>query len=540
MYLSYYLEQLSPSILSKIMDEYGLITTNKAPNQLVAQLNQHLLQVPNIAEQYQQMIKEEKEVIRYFIFQLPNQMLLYRKLDQFNGNLTRDEFEYGITKLRRKGILFTLRKTWGEVGYILPENLYQAWHKFFFSSIINNQEELKYTIGFIEQPLGLIEDDLFRLLVYIKHEEIPVTLKGTIHKRHITKLDELIKIKNEQIEKFPFRNNFFSKEYPKNIALLLEIASMVELITTIHKVKTTRKAVIWHELDQFQRREYLESIIRYLFKSTDLLIQHLYYIIFHFPKGKWFSFNNLLKDLAGFLNRQIDDLFLKRVEDEIIKPLLALGWIQVSRNDSETMFLWLEFDENNTNQIYIQPNYEILVPQFFPYHLRFVIEQFADLDNQDKVNRYKLTKESVLRGLENGGTIEDFFDFISKYSLTPMSDNVESTLRGWAENYGTISFMDVRLLKCESEEIAKSLKDKDKLKEWIIGEIAPTHLIIKREGFEELISLLKEMEFQPIKEIWNGVFEENFDEDADIELIRNKDYQVENIFPAFTKRMFND
>ncbi len=538
MQLKYYLEQLSPSTLKKIIEEHSIEVTHSAPNDLVTLLVDLLL-IKNPSAVFQEMTKEEKDVLTYLIFNNPNQMLLYRKLEGISYRISRDEFEYGLTKLRRKGIIFTLRKSWGEVGFIIPEDLYHIWHRYFFIHMISELKEVKKEQLVMKEATGCLEEDLFRLLTYVETENIPITQKGTIHKRHIAKISEQLLMNEANLLHFPIKQSFMN-EYPKNVVLLLEVANTIELIELLDSLTVTNKVDLWNQLNSKERRESLEQIIRSMFKSSDILLTHLFFFIFHLPTEKWYSLTEALTKVSKFLKRPAAEEIINRAFQEIMIPLYSIGWLNLATDhNNQHYFLWNQKEKEANTQIYVQPNFELLIPRYFPYHLRLRIEKFAKIIQLDKMNRYMLTKQSILKGLEYGETLETILELLTEYSVIPISENVKHTLVDWTKNYGTISFMDVRILQCETKEIAEILKQQKDIKVWIIGEISPTHLIVKKNDFENLLEKLMHMGYQPIKEIWTGRQDEELLEyDEGLEVVRHKDYRIENIFPNFTTGFF--
>lgn len=536
MKLKYYLEQLSSSNLQKIIKELGIKEVANTPNELVNILNTKLINKENLSALYEEMSLEEREVLAYFVIQNPNQYIFYRRLDRINTIISRDKFEQGLIKLRRRGIIYAVRRSWGEIAFIIPENLFHLWHGYFFSEVIGEGTDRDYSNLVIQYPKSLLEEDLFRLLTYIHFEEFPTTSKGNINKKDINRMSELLQIDEEVIKHFPMAKEITNDGWPKKVNLLLNIANRLELLK-LDCLSTTKKSLKWYQLDLNTQKKYLEALLRLEFRSSDILIQHLFNLIFHLPKGNWYSFQNLFIGIANKLNRPVSDEILKRAEYEVLKPLYVFGWIELIEDIEGCFYFRLISDENIINQIYVQPNYEILVPQSFPYHNRFILEQFTKLHYQDKMSKYLITKESVLKGLEAGTSIDDFINFLKDYSAIPVSDNIIKTLSDWSKQYGTIKFIDVRIMQCRSVKLAQEIKLQKTLQPWLIGELSPKNLIINRVNFNQFVEQLNKLGYYPNKEVWHGYndkVENNEDDfDEEIELIRDREYQIENLFPNF-------
>jgi hypothetical protein len=83
----------------------------------------------------------------------------------------------------------------------------------------------------------------------------------------------------------------------------------------------------------------------------------------------------------------------------------------------------------------VQPNFEILVylDQAVPSQMIF-LDRCADrIDLQQHTAQYKLTRESVYRGLEQGASLEDFLDELRTGAKVPLPQNVETDLQQWGE-----------------------------------------------------------------------------------------------------------
>ena len=62
-----------------------------------------------------------------------------------------------------------------------------------------------------------------------------------------------------------------------------------------------------------------------------------------------------------------------------------------------------------------------------------VLSRFADRLGSDRVKRYRLTRESVKRGICSGFTAEQLLGSLKEYSRNEMPHNVEFSLKEWAQ-----------------------------------------------------------------------------------------------------------
>ena len=81
----------------------------------------------------------------------------------------------------------------------------------------------------------------------------------------------------------------------------------------------------------------------------------------------------------------------------------------------------------------VQPNFELLVyvDEVAPSQMIF-LDRYADrLDIQQHTAHYRLTRESVYRGLECGGSLEEFLTALRTGAKVPVPQNVEIDLQQW-------------------------------------------------------------------------------------------------------------
>ncbi|WP_339061628.1 hypothetical protein [Tepidibacillus marianensis] len=133
MRLVYYLEQLKTSTLKSILSEHGVETNEKSPVKLMDQLAKLLCDLHYLQNLYKTMSTEEKGVLQHFIIHRPGQLLSIRTLNHHTGLISRGQFEKGLLLLHRKGILFRLRKSYGDMGYVIPHDVFQVWHQVLIS-----------------------------------------------------------------------------------------------------------------------------------------------------------------------------------------------------------------------------------------------------------------------------------------------------------------------------------------------------------------------------------------------------------------------
>ena len=109
----------------------------------------------------------------------------------------------------------------------------------------------------------------------------------------------------------------------------------------------------------------------------------------------------------------------------------------------------------------INPDFEVLVFPEMPLEdeANLVLSRFADRLGSDRVKRYRLTRESVKRGICSGFTAEQLLGSLKEYSRNEMPDNVEFSLKEWAQGVEILQRERATLFRGESLETVDRLAE---------------------------------------------------------------------------------
>ena len=116
-------------------------------------------------------------------------------------------------------------------------------------------------------------------------------------------------------------------------------------------------------------------------------------------------------------NEAIVSFRLTELGQMILHPELAASFVEMAPQPA-----WI-----------VQPNFELLVyvNEVAPSQMIF-LDRYADrLDIQQHTAHYRLTRESVYRGLERGGSLEEFLTALRTGAKVPVPQNVEIDLQQW-------------------------------------------------------------------------------------------------------------
>ena len=157
---------------------------------------------------------------------------------------------------------------------------------------------------------------------------------------------------------------------------------------------------------------------------------------------------------------------------------------------------------DEATSVYIQPNFEILVPRSAAWTVRWQLSQIAVLEQQDQMLKYRLDKTHLLNALKRGLPADEVLSILTKLSTYPLPENIVLTVSQWVESFGQVTFMQLSLLECSTPEQAAGIASSRKYQEYVLGLYSPTAVIIREP--EKLRKLLEKQSIYPLPGVLDG------------------------------------
>jgi Helicase conserved C-terminal domain/WYL domain len=129
----------------------------------------------------------------------------------------------------------------------------------------------------------------------------------------------------------------------------------------------------------------------------------------------------------------------------------------------------------------VQPNFEIIA-YTEPEHLSvlFELEKFAERLSADRVAHYRLTKQSVYSGLQEGLTASAIHDFLARHSQSGVPQNIAYSLDDWQRLHDRVQVRrSTTLIEAESEAELDALLAN--LPASAVTRLSPTWAVLERE-----------------------------------------------------------
>lgn len=307
---------------------------------------------------------------------------------------------------------------------------------------------------------------LFSLLAFAAKEGLPLTAKGTLHKRAITRLSALnpwasAELPNDMGAQYPFADTL-----PLPLALVIDIALRFGLL----KKEANRYAVNEPELARWLRlapsvwREAVMSVVEEHYLPADAQLRHLVLAVRLIgADGAW----HYEREIIGRLRRLglLDAEDAARAERQLrgwLRTFHAFGFCHLARPEQEAgewAYRLPEQDMAEGPGFFIQPDFEILLPAAAPFYLRWELEAIAECVRTDQMDVYRLNKASFEQGVEHGRTMASVLRFMEAHAWSGVPENIQDAMELWSLQYGRVRFAEVMLLRCEDSSVAAEVKE---------------------------------------------------------------------------------
>jgi hypothetical protein len=435
------------------------------------------------------------------------------------GALSGAETKMALHGLRGKGWLEAVTKSWGERILYIPVHRLSKLYDMLLEQRAMNVVDVDGA-GKREAPGQAVSDDpvtvheamtgleaeLLHALSRIAVQGVPLTAKGTIHKRALQKLNELAPFRPEDLEGLGLQYAH-AELYPLQTVvmmdLLLSLGLLVKETTSFHIQEAGLAA--WVRLSAWQMRRHILVTLMERYGKAEASMQHFRYMLCaafrHSGPEGWLHIGPMLQWMAqiGLIPQERLDWTDQKdsesresatrgsaeVSEETSVPVFNIsgqymdevrGWLAAlsafgmgdwgTTMSGGLCFRWnvpaLDMlrpaDAEDTLQeqgtFYVQPDFEILVPPDVAYDVRWWLECCCERVTGDRMVVYRITRESVTEAIELGMEAKAISALLDKHSRTGVPDHVRVAVEQWAGDVGRTAFATVTLLRCGTCEDA--------------------------------------------------------------------------------------
>lgn len=359
-----------------------------------------------------------------------------------------------LSELTRQGWLYPTTRFNGRLQYCLPEELQKSLATSLTSEMLTHLRLRR------EEPLICRDEgyalvrDFEVLLEYAKRHRVQLTVEGSLYKRNLEQLLQLLEVAEFPPEsgwRFGYGRRFH--DYPDRLALMYDFAYQQQLLVENEEsiLAVTDEIPRWQQLAEIVKLKRLFNFYVSLYRRAIFRLPLILRLLMQLPKDHWVNSLDLLSILGDLVQPYYYDARDNVWENRILKMLMHLGvlrtgidedrqtWFQITQVgqqllSGDTLPQDIEVTTTERRVLMVQPNFEIVATAD---HTAILTELalLCDLKEGGTLRIYRMSEASARHGLASGKTADEWIDFLSRYSQTPVPGNVERTLREWERLY---------------------------------------------------------------------------------------------------------
>lgn len=413
------------------------------------------------------------------------------------------ELAVGLTGLRRTGLVYTVRKLWSDIGYIMPLEVRQAFAQYILSNeemvrevIVSSSEALSYYI-----PTGRgIHLDLFACLLYIRDNKPTFTQKRTINRRFLQKLSPLFSLQEEHMIGW-YQSVFpadIQKAYTPVEAFLLDLGLRLRLLKVENRQLDLSMPDVhrWLSMDSQSRQSQLLALLLSNFVPPAPWIDAFLFQMAHTSTPYWVSVRIMIKQLEELgLSLPADSLdILKR---QVLHPLAGCGWIDLGESDGD-MF-WRMNPTGSVQEVswYVEPTGTVLAPPILPLDRLWRLSRIAQLEFSGDFVRGILQPAKLQLYLSEGGSEDEVLAFLQEGCPYPLPQTVSDQISSWAKQGTQIRIEQAALVTVAHPGILQELQQITTIQPFLKKIISDSEFLVEWSKLEQLSYLLRELGFEP-------------------------------------------
>jgi hypothetical protein len=540
------LEQVNERLLLRLIEENRWPLAQKEGASIdIEKIAAYITASDTAMRVWESLSAEEKEMLLYFLFRVGSDVFTYRQMEEYAKEASPIIAYSGLTGLRRRGLVYTLRRLWGELAYCLPDDLQETFRLSIISDNLPNNNLTDEPVNdwhTIHPPISHI---LFRLLQLHRKQPILLTKKGVLTAKTRRLWESMIPYPAEIF--LPFAPEAAGKEEARE-------QFFVDLLLSMRLIrKQLTDNGMQYVIDEAQAAK--------LFCGQEALVQHHIYqkvkeriSLLHPCYGAIWNWLEVCGERTFSLRvlREVESTLLKGmvavekddhwyVFAEEVVPLLTLFGFTLQNGEGEAAVCsWMpgllsakyeQSEERYTGIGYIQPTFEIMLLPYAPYEIRWQLGAYTQLEEQQEVWTFRLTKTSV-QAVEDEQESMDLFELLERIqSDVPL--NVREQLTQWFHGGSYVSMERVIVLQCYDMDTAEWLAADKELSGYLRERLGERTFLIEETNKDKLESVLAHRNIR-IRDHHTAKLQEK-EIDGQIEAMTpftQSGYKVESVFPT--------
>ena len=433
--------------------------------------------------------------------------------------LCRAEQVLALEELLQAGMLELRQKVWGERLYQIPQQQYPLILRSFWTGCpqvrVEGAVRVKYS------ACSELAGEIFQGLLFIAQEGLPLTAKGVIHKKQLSRLAGRLSIPEESLALL--ESSAGHQSYPLPVTLMIDLLSVLGLITRGSSGYSIDRPMLqrWLALTAQEMTDTLYTVVISRYGAPLPEEQHFRHLLSaaEFKADEWFAVAPVLSWMRqnGLAGEQPvpgatgtgSDSGLKQAALAWFRLLAAFGWCELgSSAEGEECFRWKAVKPQLTGRnpgtipqnhegaedsdsgpaspgFIVQPDFEVLVPPEVPYTVRWTLAGCAELLHHEDLWSFRLTRERLEAAADQGRAPGEVISWLNAHAAGGLPEQVILALRQWARAIGRTELAEVLLLSCAGEQEGEDIAAHPRLQD-MVTRIGPLHFIVRPEAAGQL------------------------------------------------------
>ncbi|GGD65156.1 helicase-associated domain-containing protein [Paenibacillus nasutitermitis] len=352
------------------------------------------------------------------------------------------EYRIGLIMLANAGIVFAVRKGWGEKLYFLPRDTYLPWHLACFAFDVPAAQGAAQRTDIVYEEnedyvpqLGL---QLLHVLAELVRTGMSKTVKGSLTKRTIEKCGSQIAIPAEKLSAAGLKAVPFT-DCPLPLLFVMDIAVRMGWLEEDSEAFTLVRQpwMKWLNLSAEEREGGLLNFIIGQYALVDSDIAGAAAVTAGLEGLEWYLNADIEHKLAQIsASPQEPPTALTRW----VELMTACGYMeQMGTTNGDRYIRWLidpspplagnlhQYGE----QVQISPDGDIYISPSASAAIRWELEMISERKSAERMTIYRLNEKTAVKAVQRGHSCQEIIAVLEKASGCPLPDPVRVAVHGW-------------------------------------------------------------------------------------------------------------
>jgi hypothetical protein len=399
-------------------------------------------------------------------------------------SLTGAEVRIAAAKLRRSGILFAVRKAWGDQLLYLPTDCVPMWQSLLFPAEfapLAKEESEKVTVSSIvfRLPLSL---ELLSAWFKIYGQPIPFTAKGTLHRPAVARVTDGMRLTHEELA-------CLSLSYPQNEQLPAQAALVLDLGLCSRVLRKQEDVIClsqqglreWLALTPSEADTRLHDMVVERYGSAQPVLHLIASAVRSLSAMVWYWDESLASNAYDDRGEKVN---------EWLGLLESLGWLERGIFRGKGVFrrkvpidTTPASEDQEIGALFVQPDGEVFVTPGARLKQRWVLEEIAERSAADNLFVYRLTRSACAKAYNAGYTLQSVTEFLEQGSSSVLPDEVARALKDWFSPLGKVVFAEAMLLRTDHPDVAARLKKDPEIAKKLLEQVGDRDFIIEPSSY---------------------------------------------------------